>query len=202
MSRKNKFTFDPEKHEYRLNGFKLPSVTEVIGTTFGNKPYWNEEVRVIGSGLHKALHHCFSKLGMRTGADFREVDLETIDERIMVRFEAFVAFLETFDVMILESEVRLFSEKYRFAGTLDLIIEVAGKTSLVDIKSSHEPEHEIQVGGYYELLKKKPASVVILELKKDGSFREHPVENPKESALDFLACLRIHNFKLRNKMLK
>ena len=47
-------------------------------------------------------------------------------------------------------DVPVFSEKYGYAGTIDYVCTIDGKTYIVDFKTSKQvwPEYELQVSAY------------------------------------------------------
>lgn len=51
---------------------------------------------------------------------------------------------------VLATEMTVFNDKYFYAGTLDLIVEIDGKVYVVDLKTSQNiwPSHEIQIASY------------------------------------------------------
>ena len=50
-------TFDAEKHEYRLDGVRLPSVTQIIADAglYGNTSYFTDYSRDRGSFVHQII---------------------------------------------------------------------------------------------------------------------------------------------------
>jgi hypothetical protein len=51
---------------------------------------------------------------------------------------------------LIESEIHLFSEKYNYAGTCDLVVEMDGKRWLLDIKTSNSlhTSYDLQLAAY------------------------------------------------------
>jgi len=90
-----------------------------------------------------------------------EVTLLTDDGRVAWRldewamFERFVEFSQKYKPGILQSEQNYVSQWLGFAGTIDRIIQLNGKTILLDIKTSnmvHET-YWLQLAAYRELLR-------------------------------------------------
>jgi hypothetical protein len=52
-------------------------------------------------------------------------------------FLRFVEFWETFKPILIETEVHLFSDEWKVAGTCDLVVEIEGKRWVLDIKTSN-----------------------------------------------------------------
>lgn len=72
------------------------------------------------------------------------------DEEVWKMFLKFVDFWETYKPTLLETEVNLFSDKYKIAGTCDLVIELNGKKYLLDIKTSNNlhTSYDLQTAAY------------------------------------------------------
>jgi ATP-dependent exoDNAse (exonuclease V) beta subunit len=59
------------------------------------------------------------------------------DINIWQMFLRFVEFWETFNPILIETEVHLFSDEWKVAGTCDLVVEIEGKIWVLDIKTSN-----------------------------------------------------------------
>jgi hypothetical protein len=59
------------------------------------------------------------------------------DVNIWQMFLRFVEFWETFNPILIETEVLLFSDEWKVAGTCDLVVEIGGKIWVLDIKTSN-----------------------------------------------------------------
>jgi hypothetical protein len=70
-------------------------------------------------------------------------------------FERYVDFIKTYKPEIDAMEFHMISEELGYAGTLDRIIRLNGKTMLLDIKTSNSiyPMYWLQLAAYHELLK-------------------------------------------------
>jgi hypothetical protein len=83
----------------------------------------------------------------------------------------FHEFWSTHKPTLLESEIHLFSDEYKFAGTCDLVVEIKGEKWLLDIKTSNSlhTSHELQLAAYAqawnELYEEKIDRVGIIWLK-------------------------------------
>lgn len=68
---------------------------------------------------------------------------------------SFTAWQKQHDISVIETELQLVSEKYKYGGTIDLLAIVDGKITLVDFKtgSGIYPEHYYQICAYRQLLK-------------------------------------------------
>lgn len=194
------FTFDAETHTYKLDGVKLPSVTQIIKEVFGEREWWSDYFAGRGTALHLAVHYL----------DQGVLDDDSIDDAIRGRLEGYKLFKNETDYMVLRSEVPLFSKKYRYAGTLDLVLreKIRPINILADIKSSFDPTVFIQLGGYsllareydYDWFGIKEAFAIVLN--DHGRFQLHWIKKNKlkywENA--FLNVLSVYNLKKKHKI--
>ena len=80
-------------------------------------------------------------------------------------------FWSTYKPTLIESEIHLFSDKYIYAGTCDLVIEINGAKWLLDIKTSNSlyVSYDLQLSAYAqawnELYEEKIDKIGILWLK-------------------------------------
>lgn len=93
----------------------------------------------------------------------------------------------------LASEIMVWSERYRVAGTIDLVAVVNGQLTIVDFKtSSHlKPEYVLQVGAYWGmfqgLTRLRPKACIIIRLSKEHpEFQEESVANPRHAWKGFV----------------
>lgn len=114
-----------------------------------------------------------------------------IDKRIYNGLSAFINWAKEIDLLPLHSELRFYSRKHDFLGTIDCIGYVYGKLCLIDFKTCNGiyADHVLQVGGGYWILwnelqnyLKNPLTVESLWLlqlgKDDGLFKPHSVNIP------------------------
>lgn len=195
MSRKHKTEFDPDTHTYRINGFKVPSVTEVISELFGSKPYWTEWHRNRGKALHSAIHLALTQ----------QLDWDSVDIRIMGRLHAALKFVGDYQIEPEFVEQSYFDPIFRYAGTPDLVGKTSdGKKVLVDFKSSIEPTVEFQLGGYALLVSGKRnyfSRAVAVGLKDDGTYKEREIEDIPVAQGLFMSALQIYHWKERNGLI-
>jgi len=187
----NKLRLDPEHHVYTFDGRVVPGVTSILQDSFGVKPYWSEWHAQKGTAIHRAIHLLVLDL----------LDWSSVDARIKGRLEAFQKFILETGFRVVTTELSLFSNLWRFAGTLDLIVEDGAKDKiLIDIKPpSAEPIVDLQLAGYSLLLdetgesKTKRAACVCL--KDNGYYSMHWVDNLANSQRVFKACLTVSNWQ-------
>ena len=190
----NKLTLEPEKHVYTVGKRVVPGVTSILQDNFGVKPYWSEWHAQKGTAVHQAIALLVKD----------ELDWESVDHRITGRIKAFQRFIQETGYEVLWSEESLFSKRYQFAGTLDLVVfDGAADHILIDIKPpSAEPIVDLQLAGYSLLFdergtqKTKRAACVCL--KDNGYYSMKWVDNLVLSKRVFLACLTVSNWQKEN----
>ena len=166
---------------YTRNDKYYPSVTSILqympkGKFFEN---WLKDVGhnadVIarkaaeeGTQVHDAIEHYL--LGEKiTWMDENGYSKYSLDIWKMVL--KFHEFWSTYKPTLIESEIHLFSDKYIYAGTCDLVIEIDGKKWLLDIKTSNSlhTSYDLQLAAYAqawnELYEEKIDRMGILWLK-------------------------------------
>jgi hypothetical protein len=217
------FTFDEKNHLYTLNGKPLTGATTILGVIA--KPsliQWSatmacdfvkdnlkamedlekvlKEARVahrkkkekagdIGTAVHKACEDWIKTKKIPT-----ELSVEGLK-----MFSNFVAWSESEEVEFLESEVRVYSEKYWYAGTCDLVLRINGHVYIGDIKTSMGiyPEAFYQTSAYQLALNEmglypKVKGHVIINLRKDGKMETQYSEDYAEDKKAFLGALAIY----------
>jgi hypothetical protein len=101
-----------ENHVYKHGNRIIPGVTDTIQANFGKRPWYSEWHAGRGKAVHLAIHYLVNN----------QLNWETVDKRIKPRVEAFQRFLNETRLQVIDSEVKMFSERYQFAGTMDLVL--------------------------------------------------------------------------------
>jgi len=185
-------TFDAEKHEYRLDGVRLPSVTQIIADAglYGNTSYFTDYSRDRGSFVHQIIEWHLSQ----------ELDEATIDPVLMPYFEAWKRFEAESSYVSDSCEEQLASSRYRYAGTIDHIGHLNGYFCIIDVKSgAPTPATGIQLAGYENLLKVKGAKRFALHLKDDGNYKLIEYKDSNDRNV-FLAALSLYYWKQNNNV--
>lgn len=191
---KNKILcFDEETHTYSVDGNKIPSVTTLITHFYPIPPELPMDILRragnIGSAVHTATEYY----------DDGDLDWKSLDKQIIGFLAAYKKYIQQAKPKIIQSEQRVAQlEGFRYAGTLDRIIEINNKSILLDIKSGKEflYKHFLQMAAYDNCVNMPIDDYCILYLRKTGKYflRFLSVENfSKESLLeDWKAMLRIY----------
>ena len=181
--------FDEPTHVYRWNGAIVPSVTQIIRAALGNPfEFVSEAVldhkRKIGVAAHKAVE--LDSQGV--------LDDETVHPLVMPYLVAWRQFREQWPCEILDSEAKMYSGTYGFAGTPDLFAKLHdGSYCVIDLKTGLPgPQAAIQTAAYANFV--EATRRFALQARNDGKYRLTEYTNPSDWP-DFLACLRIFRLK-------
>lgn len=171
--------FDPTKHLYWANEKKALSVTGIIGVInkpaliqwAANQAstYWKENIKVgdvVDEVAREELyesgryaHRRFAKKAADIGTlahNWIEKHIKgekpalPVNKMVRTAVEAFLAWEKENDVKFHESEIKIYSKKYKYAGTMDFEATVNGKLVIGDIKTSSGiySEMRFQVAAY------------------------------------------------------
>ena len=166
--------FNPDKHEYRVNGVVLPSVTELCGPMTYSK-YRVDNAIVDQAAYRGSLIHELTALWDR--GDLEDDTALTTD--VALYLKAWQNFCHDYQPKWEYIELPLACRT--FAGTIDRVGWIDDNLIPVDIKttSSMDRANKIslasQLYGYYELLDKNGimanyAKSMGVQLKKDGNY--------------------------------
>lgn len=188
--------FDPGPHRYRLDGQAVPSVTEILKplVDYSRVPRSVlETARIRGEQTHLAVH--LDNQGT--------LDESSLTEDIAERLECWRRFLRESKATVLGSEIRVGSTRYRYAGTLDTLVEWRRRIGLLDLKATAEipdavgPQTAAYATAYTETYGTPIKQRWVVQLQPDAyGFRV--LDDPADWG-DFLACQRIHHRKEQRK---
>ncbi|MBQ3326539.1 MAG: hypothetical protein IJG86_01975 [Clostridia bacterium] len=186
-----KIDFNEEKHLYTLNGFRLPSVTQIM------EPM---SLMLYSSVPDETLQDAADR-GTRAHEQVSNIVLygiEEWDDDTEPYVKAFLDFQRDYNPSWLASEYRTYHETMQYAGTIDLIgyIDPDDGTGVdvVDLKCTaafHSVMLATQIGAYAEALRSHGVPVrnrYGLQLLKTGKYRFERVEDGYKT---FLHCLGI-----------
>lgn len=135
--------FIEECHMYLCNGIIVPSVSDILKFLFPDKyssvPSTILQAKsIFGTHIHEAIekyHQC------------EDVELTEMEEIV---FNEYLDLVEQFEIEPLEQEALVHFED-RYCGTLDMVANVSGIRSLIDIKTTAKLDKEslaYQLGFY------------------------------------------------------
>ncbi len=192
--------FDEATHTYTdEHGQVVPSVTQalaVLDSYRGIPAPVLEKAAQRGTAVHRAV-----ELHLQDDLDELSLAPEIADY-----FYAYWKFEREFRYRAEHAELRVFSNKFRYAGTLDLAgpdpISKRGE-AIIDIKTSRElmpsvgPQLAAYERAYREVMDVSPKKKLRrygLLLKRDGTYELKPYDGSADFSV-FLACLTVHNYK-------
>lgn len=176
-------TFDETRHEYKLHGRVVPSVTQILRDAGVIDTAWfTPESAARGSRVHAAIHN--SDMGIDCGA---------ITDEVLPYLCAWREFVEVAGVKILASEKRVWSSRLRYAGTLDKYARVGDRTIIIDIKTGTVmPWCALQTAAYmYAMLEmhQKVDGRMGVHLGPDGKYTVHSYGEFRSDFTQFTTAL-------------
>lgn len=188
-------TFNEELHEYRFNGKVVPSVTQLIEWAY-NFSHVPEDVMEYKSMLGTAVHKACELLDLGT------LDESSVDPVVAPYLDAYRRFTAECHPKWDAIEMRVFSEIYGYAGTLDRRGEVMGSYGYFDIKTSAtiSPPVGMQLSGYKiadgdrGITTKRAA----IQLKPNGKYQVHWFTDAMDDAA-FLSAVTLSNWRKKHE---
>jgi hypothetical protein len=163
-----------------------PRVTEIIRAAgmMGDTSWYTEEARERGTAVHKACHYLCEG----------DLDLATLDPRVAPRVAQFQRWLRESGAEVLGNEVPVVNDIYRYRGTRDLDVRLAGRLAIVDIKCGPPmPWHGVQLAAYTMTPAVKRYG---LHLNDTGyKFIEH---TDRDDWNVFVAAVSLYNWRTRH----
>ena len=196
------FTFDQENHEYRVNGEVVPNVTRLLQEfalcDLSRVPKDRLEYkRVLGTAVHVACDYLDNGI----------LDEESLHDEIIPYVKAYKKFREITGFEPSHTELRMYSKKWRFAGTLDKqgLFEYGGREieSIIDLKCVWEmyPSTGPQTEGYKILFEENHKTKIKgrfgLQLKPSGNYEVIPFGDKTDNTT-FLSCLHLHYWRKKH----
>ena len=178
----NKLNFEKETHIYTVNNKTIPSVSKIVNEVVGLHYIADEWYLQRGNAIHKALALYIKG----------KLNENSIDERIQAYVENGKKAIKDLHLIPTLIETPLYHKTLNFAGTPDLLSD----TILIDWKTNHSDNSEIQLGGYILLLEDNKMNVKkAYEISLEGqtySLVEYKVSRCKSL---FISVLNIYNWK-------
>ena len=179
--------FDTDAHEYRVDGRRVPSVTQVLEVLedFSSIPAAAlEAARDFGSNFHIAAN-----LEVRG-----ELDHAELDDQLRPYVAGLRRFLDESGAVVLCAEQPVYCAKHRYAGTLDAVVEWHGRRCLIDWKSGVLPRTVgPQTVAYAVALGEPRIKRYCIQITPDD-YAVHPLRDPADWSL-FVSCLNVYRFR-------
>lgn len=176
--------FDEVTHKYRYEGRIIPSVTQIIGDVLKGEREEMEQSAAMYKGevIHKTLEYLDNGI------------LGEYDPKIQSYVDAWNEFKRVYKPEIISVEERRISGAATFAGTIDRVMVIEGRTTVVDIKTGKSyKEYPLQTAGYallYDNLIERRMCVFFDE----NGYKVEEHTNPKDMEV-FKALLLVWQFK-------
>jgi hypothetical protein len=150
----------PDSRYYRRNGKYYPSVTYVLGYYPKGKHFenWLKQVGFASDYIVKKAAEEGTQVHELCEVYLNGEELKFLDDKgrpqynpdVWQMFLRFVEFWELIKPTLIETEVHLFSDVLKVAGTCDLIVEINGELWLLDLKTSNQLQltYELQTAVY------------------------------------------------------
>ena len=150
----------PDSRYYRRNGKYYPSVTYVLGYYPKGKFFenWLKQVGFSADFIVRKAAEEGTQVHELSEAYLNGEELRFLDDKgrpqynpdVWQMFLRFVEFWELIKPTLIETEVHLFSDKLKVAGTCDLIVEINSELWLLDLKTSNQLQttYELQTAVY------------------------------------------------------
>lgn len=197
--------FNEERHEYRVAGEIVPSVTQILADLSMMKrldPERLADAANRGRLVHRAVH--LYNMG--------DLDEDSLHQNLEPYVRGWKRFCDDHKYEPLVNETILFSERWNYAGTNDTYgtLKRGRKRmqALVDVKSGVEdPVHGPQLAGYIEplkelglVLKNEVPLRLIVRLQPNGFYQIDEYADPMDWAT-FMAALTCYKFKEKRGLL-
>lgn len=138
----------------------FPSVTTILDV-FPKGFGFNQWLKDVGNGASEIVERA-ANVGTKMHDTFeRMANGETVTwaaengkaaytEQEWIMIASFVEFFATARPQVLATETQIYSEKYQYAGTIDLVCMINGLVYLIDYKTSNylHKTHELQLSAY------------------------------------------------------
>lgn len=195
--RKSRLTFDPEKHEYFWDGVKVPNVTSILKdaglVVFHCSLAVLEKARNFGKAVHRVAQLW----------DLKDLDMKTVAKPLLPYLEGWKKFRAECKPRIERIEYRVYSKKYRYAGTLDRVFVIKFR-EIGDIKTDQDPgptgpQTAGYQGAYNEMHPKERVTKRNTIVLKPGGYDIIPHEDRTDFST-FLAALQLVNYKEKHNI--
>lgn len=174
---------------------------------------WNEAESIKssagdkGSKVHCAVTELLNGKEVSMEDAFLNPTTEATEPLTLEEYECLMAFADWYNSVkpkVLNNEVVVISDKYGYAGTVDIVCEIEGETYIVDIKTGQYvwPEYELQLSAYQAALG-KPAKLAILQIgykRNKNAYKFTEIENKFDCFKAAMVIWKNENINVRPKV--
>jgi hypothetical protein len=150
----------PDSRYYKRNGHFYPSITYIL-QSFPKGKYFEDWLKKVGYSSEHIVKKA-SEEGIQVHEMIEDYlngeTLYFLDQNLHPKYNPdvwemflrFVEFWENYKPTLIETEIHVFSDEYKVAGTVDLICEIDGELWIIDLKTTNllHTGHELQVAMY------------------------------------------------------
>ena len=196
--------YDEDAHSYKVEGVKVPSVTRIVDACFP-KNLTNWAVTLGEEEYHRILDEALD-IGNYTHEwieTYLKQDHATPDvgHSSFKSIKSFLKWDSDYEPKWIDSERKIYCDKYKYAGTVDAVAKINGRVCVIDFKTSrkiYKPYH-LQVTAYAQAIKridglKRWPLGIILRLDKETGEYEQKVFEPKDHFDTFKKCLELRQW--------
>lgn len=190
----SELAFREEDHTYRINGFVLPSVSQVM-KPLSDAHYGSTDKEMLqkaatrGTNVHAAVEN------------YLLFGVEDIKAELRGYFDGFKKWIDLSKPVPVKTECRVYHKLLNYAGTADLPCYINGKLTLVDFKTTTviaQMLTRVQLEAYKKAFEShgiKFEQKLIVQSRRDGSYHSetYPIDDT-ESWRVFTELLDIHRF--------
>jgi hypothetical protein len=188
--------FYEEDHIYEYEGSLVPSVTTILQPYSGLEFVDKERLEVaaqFGTNVHTACH--LWNIGQ---LDYDALSCDEDNQALKAYVDGWIKFCEESGYTIIQSEVMIYHEKLRYAGTLDNIgcFPKSKRNVLIDIKTGSSIPHTVgpQTAAYNEAIGERLQRHCCQLIP--GGYKLIPLRDPNDFSI-FKAALTLHNWLSR-----
>lgn len=184
--------YDDEKHEYTIGGAIVPHVTGVLADLL---PSWKAAEWYLQRG--RAVHACAAMIAQ--GVEFEH------DPRIAGQVAACKKFFADLKPRVVAFERPVFSRRYRYGGTLDLLAKLPGRFLVIDYKATLTEAVPLQCAAYALAMEEAAQMSTIqygagVELREDGTYKMSDIYKLARFRQEWLALLTAFNIRKHFKV--
>lgn len=187
-----------DDHRYVVDGKRYPGVTSIISEAVGSQ--WRVADWYLDRG--KAIHKCAEFIAK--GKEF------SFDDRLAGYVAAIKKVFADLKPTVYHSTIErmVFSNLYKYCGTIDIAFNVGRRRIIVDWKHSVDKERvALQLGGYSQAFYESDTAVgkfdygLGIEIHEDGTYKCTEIMDLRKSVREFLALRTTYAVKDRMGLL-
>lgn len=191
--------FDESTHTYTLDGKNLPSVTTILAACgMYDFDFVSDDTLNVAAERGTIIHRCIEWYESGT------LDESSIDEELVGYFQSYLKTKEAglLPVKPTQTEKKVYSQRFRYAGTLD---QQFGDNWINDLKTGAPgAEHGLQLSAYWlaehENMLVKPGYLTATYLHRDGAIAD-VIEYRYEPSI-WLAVVTEYSWRVRNNKIR